>query len=311
MLEGVETPEEKESIAQWLDQLNMSEPMEQQELNEWTQRSKEELQKMIKSPSSSQSWTKNATWIASAAAILLFVSVALLMWFDNRQPAEKEQPTTIYAEYSTRSGQRKLLTLSDGSQIWLGNASKIRYPKDFQKDKREIFLEGQAFFDVSHDSTRPFYVHVGELDVKVLGTSFDVENYTADGEQTITVASGKVLVQPLHNDQQWILEKGGQVVYSLADKKGVKREVDLAVILGRKNGELVFRNETLATIVVQLERWYDVEIDLVSPVLKDKRLSLSVKDEALERVLSMLSVAGDFRFEIQGKKVTLYKRKGE
>lgn len=312
MLEGVEIHEEKELIARWLEQLHVSDQAEQQDLDKWTQRSKEELRKMITPPYSAKRWSKSITWIASAATILLFVSTSLLIWLYNTQPAKKNQQPLVYNEYRTVAGQRKLLTLSDGSRIWLGNASKVRYPANFSHDKRDVFLDGQAFFEVSPEAERPFHVHVGELDVKVLGTSFDVENYAADKEQMITVVSGKVSVQAKHkNNQYWILENRGQVVYNPIEKRGYKREVDVTEVVSRRNGELVLNNEALKSIAVELERWYGVEIEVVSPVLNSKRLSLSVKDEPLQRVLNMLSIAGDFRFEIQGKHIKLYKRKGD
>lgn len=311
MLEGVETLEEKGLIARWLEQLRVSDLAEQRDLDKWTQRSKQELQKMITPPSTAKRPAKNVAWIASAAAILLFVSTGLLIWFYNNQPAKKNLQPLVYNEYRTVAGQRKLLVLSDGSRIWLGNASKIRYPKDFQNNKRDVFLDGQAFFEVSPDAERPFHVHVGELDVKVLGTSFDVENYVTDKEQMITVVSGKVSVQAKHkNNQYWILENRGQVVYNPIEKRGYKREVDVADVVSRRNGELVLNNEALKSIAVELERWYGVEIEVVSPALNSKRLSLSVKDDPLQRVLNMLSIAGDFRFEIQGKHIKLYKERG-
>ena len=308
-IEGSASSDEQALLARWLEQLDIGDEMDKRMLAEWKIRSMAGLRKTMKSPTptSRKSRVRKLAWIASAAAVLLVAVTAILTRPYGDWPADKEQQAIVYSEYSTSAGQRKLLTLSDGSRVWLGNASKIRYPKDFQEDKREIVLEGQAFFEVTPDSARPFHVHAGELDIKVLGTSFDVKHYAGDEEQTVTVASGKVSVQPLHAGKQWILEKGRQVVYYPADKNGMVRAADLAVAISWKNGELVFRDDPLETIAVRLERWYGVKIAIASPTLNTKRLSLSVRDESLQRVLHMLAMAGGFRFEIDGSNVKIWK----
>ncbi|SEK27667.1 FecR family protein [Parapedobacter koreensis] len=309
VIEGTASPDEQALVARWLDQLDTDEGMDKQAAEEWKARSIAELRKAIKPPIPIQSRTRKFVWAASAAAVLLFAIATLIIRFYSQQPigVEAGSQVLVYTEHSTIAGQRKLLKLADGSRVWLGNVSTIRYPKDFQPDKREVFLEGQAFFEVSPDSIRPFLVHTDGLDVRVLGTSFNVKSYSNEGVQTVSVATGKVSVKPTNDRQEWMLEKGQQVSYHSATKKGVMQETDLSEALNWKDGELIFRDMPLEEIAMQLERWYGVTITIASPSVNNRQLSLSVKDEPLQAVLKMLSLAGDFHFEIRGNHVKIWK----
>ncbi len=306
MIEGTASPDEQELVARWLDQLDANIGMDKQQLDAWRTRSMADLQKTIKPPITIKSRTRNVVWATSAAAVLVCAITWWLAW-PHRQADQAEQLEATYVTHSTIAGQRKLLTLADGSRVWLGNASSIRYLKDFQPDRRELFLKGQAFFEVEPDTSRPFLVHTDELDIKVLGTSFNVKSYGDETAQMVTVATGKVSVMPSHHGQEWMLEKGEQVIYHAVYKTFIKQKTDLSVALSWKDGELIFRNEPLKAIAEQLERWYGVTIDIASPSITNKQLSLSIKDEPLQRVLKMLSLAGDFHVEIHGSHVKIWK----
>lgn len=307
MLGGAASPTEQELMVRWLNQLDIGGAMNKQALAEWQERSMAELQEGVKPSAPIRLRTRRFAWIVSAAAVLLFAIIAWLMGPYNNHSSGEVQHVNTYVEHSTAAGQRKLLTLADGSRVWLGNTSKIRYPENFQRHKREIFLDGQAFFEVKPDSTKPFFVHTGELDIKVLGTSFDVKHYPADAERTVTVATGKVWVKPIHDRQEWMLEKGERVSYRPAEKTGTTEEVDLSVVLSWRVGELIFRETPLEAIAVQLERWYGVEIEVGTHSLQTKQMSLSVKNEPLQTVLKMLSEAGNFKYKIQERNVKIWK----
>src|SRR5690606_5252260 len=108
-----------------------------------------------------------------------------------------------------------------------------------------------------------------------------------------------------HSQQAWALEKGQQVMYYPATKSGDLKAADLSVALSWKDGELIFRDKPLEEIRIQLERWYGVDIRITSDLLKNRKLSLSVKNEPLETVLKMLAIAGEFHFEIDEKTVNI------
>src|SRR5690606_25989826 len=120
--------------------------------------------------------------------------------------------------------------------------------------------------------------------------------------------SGKVSVKPTHDGGEWMLGKGEQVSYRPADKRATVSVADLPVALSWKDGELIFRETPLEAIAVQLERWYGVTIQVAPQALQTKQLSLSVKNEPLQTVLKMLSMAGDFDFEIKERNVKIWNK---
>lgn len=308
VLNGTASPDEQALVARWLDRLQLNENLDRMTLDNWRKRSMNEFRKSVLNPSPTtptRHWKRNYLQISVAAAVLLALAATAYLSRGVYSSADKPKQELAYTSHETTAGQRKLLTLADGSRVWLGNVSSVRYPKNFQTGKREVLLKGQAFFEIVPDATRPFLVRTDELDIRVLGTSFDVKSYPGDHEQTITVASGKVAVQPVQNKQQWIVESGQQVVYETATKSGGKRVADLAVMLAWKGGELVFKEQSLREIAIQLERWYGVEIEISSLSLGNKKLSLSVKDEPLEKVLNMLAMAGGFRIDMNGKHIKI------
>lgn len=307
VMDGTASPDEQALVARWLSGLDTGSAMDKRAAQEWQARSISELREAIRPPVRARSAARRLIWAASAAAVLLFAIGGWAILRYNQQPAETALQPVAYTEHSTTAGQRKLLTLSDGSRVWLGNASTIRYREHFETGKRELFLEGQAFFEVTRDSTRPFLVHTEGLVTKVLGTSFNIKSYRGESQQTVTVATGKVSVSPANDGQGWMLERGEQVTYHPAERTGIKQMTDLSVALSWKNGELIFRNDPLKEIARQLERWYGVSIEITSPSITDKEFSLSIKDEPLQRVLKMLALAGDFHAEINGTEVTIRK----
>lgn len=297
--------EEQELLAQWFAQLNMGAEISDEEIVAKKQQSFEHLRELVEPTKVlPRSRRQGFLWVwgSVAAAMVLAVSVLLL----NRESTTEipvEEPTVTYIEVSTVPGQRKLLVLSDSSQVWLSNASTIRYPKQFAGGKREVTVEGQAFFEITPDKEKPFSVRTGALDIQVLGTSFDVKSYAEDENQVITVATGKVAVRAPQAGGEWLMEKGDQVVYNQKQQRGVKGSADLEEVLSWKSGELVFRSTPLGDIAIQLERWYGVKIHIATAYLANKELNLSVKNEPLNKVLDMLARAGQFDFEIQDKTV--------
>ncbi|HEY0176676.1 MAG TPA: FecR family protein, partial [Pedobacter sp.] len=128
-------------------------------------------------------------WAAGiAAALLISLSIGYLSL---NKDLFKTDPV-YFARQITKAGEQKIITLTDGSRIILNNASKLTYPSVFSRNKREVYLSGEAFFDVKHDSSRPFLVHASHLKVQVLGTSFNIKSYQADHHTTVSVATGKV-----------------------------------------------------------------------------------------------------------------------
>lgn len=210
----------------------------------------------------------------------------------------------VWSESSALTAERKIVLMPDGSRITLNNASKIRYVKNFKGPKREIFLEGEAFFDVMPDKTRPFIVHTAQLDVTVLGTSFNIRHYPDDPEINVVVATGTVSI----NDQlqkSWTLTRGNILSYDSLTGIGMRSMADPHLYTAWQHGELIFQNEKLVDICKRLERWYGIPISIKNSTLREKRLSLREKNENLRTVMHMLELAGGLTAEIKDHEIII------
>ncbi|SOD15327.1 FecR family protein [Pedobacter xixiisoli] len=245
---------------------------------------------------------KLPTWFPLATAAMLTI-VAGTIWLIG-MPKKEQQ--LILEETITRAAERKIITLGDGSVITLNNDSRIKYPKVFSDTLREVYLEGEAFFDVAKNKYKPFVVKTGKLSIKVLGTSFNIKHYSADQNINVVVATGKVGVKAAGQHQTWLLTPGHQLLYDKLNASAVQNLVDPADYIAWQRSELIFKDERLEDICKRLERWYDVKITIRNAQLKNKRISLKQKNESLSTVLKMLGIVGDFKHQINGRAVEIW-----
>ena len=188
-------------------------------------------------------------------------------------------------------GQKSLLTLADGSRIYLNSASSISYPETFKADEREVVLSGEAFFEVTKDEKRPFIVRSGNITTRVLGTSFNVQAFNGK-DIHVTVASGTVQVESNKNPvgkafDYVILSPNEQVVYN-AGTGLVTKTVDSARFMAWKNQTLYFENSALEEVATQLERWYNVSIGFNNEKIKYCRITGQYKDMDVRSVLKSI-----------------------
>jgi len=241
--------------------------------------------------------------IKIAAVLLLICSTALLIYKGNNRKS-----IAIYHETSALAGEKKQITLSDGSVISINSESSIRYPEVFTGSTREIYLSGEAFFEISHDKQHPFIIKTERLKVKVLGTSFGVKAYHQDEEVEVAVATGKVGVisNSKSNNKVWTLTPGQQMNYNKSTGNFSRQQVSTTAIKNWQQNILEFNFETLENISVKLERVYGVTFIFKDKSLLKKRFQLKVKNEALSNIMKLLSISGDrFRYKIIGKQVII------
>lgn len=238
------------------------------------------------------------------AAVLLLVASGAVMTYRYQH---RTQPV-VYKEIATIAGEKKQITLPDGSVIWLNSVSSIRYPETFNGDVREVHLKGEAFFKVFHDRQHPFLVYTGKLKVQVLGTSFDVKAYNENHITKVSVATGKVgVVNPdTHNPKSYMLLPGDQLNCNSITGSFIKSRIDTADITGWQQNVLAFNFETLENISYELQRAYDVQFVFKNKALLKKQFKLKVKDESLVNILKLLSISGDrFKYRLTGKQVII------
>ncbi|MEN8156457.1 MAG: FecR domain-containing protein [Bacteroidota bacterium] len=200
-----------------------------------------------------------------------------------------------------RGGEYQL-TLSDGTKIWLNSESEIRYPVAFRGTKREVYLWGEAYFQVAENSKQPFIVHTMNTAVQVVGTSFNIRAYSDEVTTATTLVSGRVVVSQNENQQEYILEPGQQAV--TGEKETVVKAVEVAPYIAWKEGRILFEEHAIEAIFRDLSRWYDIDVEYRDPEVKDFRYSMEMQRyENLGEVLEILALTKRINFDMKDDKL--------
>ena len=203
--------------------------------------------------------SRNRNYIAAAAAsVLIAVGVASAYFFSSTESSSTQQTATEWVQQVNPNGKKARLKLSDGTIIVLNGGSVLHYPKSFAKNKREIRLQGEAYFSVSHDSLRPFTVQTGPLQTTVLGTEFNVSAYEAEALVRVSLLKGKVKVN--NASGQTVLSPGQQAVYNHSEKSLQTLTFNTENETAWKDGKLVFRDASFSVISKAVERAYGYKL---------------------------------------------------
>lgn len=306
--QGLITEEEKILIARWLAHLDVTEqltPAQLQAKEDLSQHSLKEhffpLQKPTAKVLRFGTYTRTI-----AASILVLFTTALILYVKDKEKLPVVQ--VAYKVVKTTTGQMKVITLTDGSEITLNNQSSLKYPTSFNGKTRTVFLSGEAFFKVAHNPAKPFKVHTEKLQIHVLGTSFDVRAYKDDKDVAVAVATGKVGVQSIaiKNKQTYTLLPGDQLTYNPKKEEFIKSAIDPLTANHWQEGVLIFKNQPLISITRELERHYKVKFQFVNKSLQNKELSLNVKNQRIAVVMKALSLSGSFNYKITGNDIKIW-----
>ncbi|MDR2274469.1 MAG: DUF4974 domain-containing protein [Sphingobacterium sp.] len=213
---------------------------------------------------------------------------------------EPKENGTEYNTLVVPKGHFYKLNLEDGSQVWVNANSQLKFPVKFDKNERRVVLEGEAYFEVSHEADRPFYVESKGNEVKVLGTHFNINAYNADVRTTLS--SGRVQVS--HSGEVLFLSPGEYA--DLVGGRLSKGKADLEHDLSWHNNQFYFKKETIVEIASTLSKWYDIQVKFKQDVALDKVYTGNFKrDVKLSEVLEMLTYVCNLKFELNGKELTI------
>lgn len=182
---------------------------------------------------------------------------------------------------------RAQFSLPDGTTGWLNSNSTISYKGNFI-NKRTVSLNGEAFFNVAKNPRKPFVVQTREVDVKVLGTKFNIASYLNENNVEVVLEEGKLVFTDKANDRSYTMKPNDLVVYSKKEKKYAITRVLSAKYTSWKEGKLVFRNDPVDVVVRRLERWFNVVIVNNVPASEDLRWRATFQDEDIEKVLDLM-----------------------
>ena len=205
-----------------------------------------------------------------------------------------------------RSGEYKLV-LADGTRVWLNSATELRYPVKFAGDTRQVFLKGEAYFEVAADREHPFIVVAPDINVNVVGTGFNVMAYPEEMEAAVTLVHGKVGVQTDHRQQ--ILQPDEQYVYQTTTRRGTVRKVDVSQYVDWKDGILNFDSMPLEELTRRLGRWYDVDFFFVAEELKTLKYSGAFKKyNDIRYVLNIIEEITNVQFVLNERTIVVNRK---
>lgn len=270
----------------------------------------------------SRSRASNRKVIAGVSTAVVVIAVALAVFLFEGLPRSSEAPEEKV--YTTQRGQRAVIQLRDGTEVRLNVDSRLVLPEDgFTGNRREVRLEGEAYFDVARDTTRPFRVSAPGASVRVLGTAFDLKAYPGEKETRVAVAEGKVSLQPERSDAQGsgaresegqefepqeevLLEARNLGIVSGSNVQEVHRGVDLSKELAWTEGSLVFRDAPLNEVAQKLSRWYDLHVETQVASSEVARLNATLDGKSPDQTIKAVAVALDLQYEREGEKVVFY-----
>ncbi len=245
------------------------------------------------------------------AAAIALVAGAGVLGARLRRPSIEPAPSTPVAmrEHVTPRGQRAVFNLPDGTHVVLSVASRLRVPADYGTGARDVYLDGEAYFEVTHDEPKPFSVHAASAVARDLGTRFGVRAYADESGMQVVVAEGEVGLRPAAGPQRdERLLTAGQL--GRVDPSGtvtVRTGVKLDRYLAWTDGRLVFDNTPLREALPQLGRWYDLDFTLGDSSLGTLPLTATFKNQPTADVLELLALTLGMRQERQAGTITFYR----
>lgn len=233
---------------------------------------------------------------------LLVYSLFLTSRISKSNLAEARQ--SVWKTVRSTTGMQTDFVLPDGSHVWLNSGSEFKYPVPFAADIRQVELKGEAFFDVTKDHAHPFLVHAGKLNIEVKGTRFNVISYEDEKSGELALESGSVRLfsgNYADNNTLATLIPGERAYLDISQNKLTVSKVDVSKYTAWKDGLLVFKNDRMDEVVLRLSRWFNVEIILQSPELKNYVYSATYRDETLSEILELLKISAPIKYTISDR----------
>jgi ferric-dicitrate binding protein FerR (iron transport regulator) len=276
-------------------------------------------------------FTRQRNKIFAGALLTALVVISSLLLYKKKEdkPIAINNLVVPKNEVVTKNGSNTQLKLPDGTLVWLNAGSKLDYSRINETGIREVYLTGEAFFDVVKNPTRPFIIHTSTIDLKVLGTAFNVKAYPDDKTVETSLVRGSVEIRVKNRPSEKYLLKPNQKLILMNEnliEKKVKEQrintVTVPVITIKKltyfNGEsnaietawiqnkLEFKDEPFADLAKRLGRWYDVTFEFMNKNLEEEPLNGAFENETLKQALDALKITTNFKYRIEDKKVIIY-----
>ncbi len=244
--------------------------------------------------------------IISGAAAVLFIGIItgilVSKYIQNDEPA--------FITVSAPQGSVSYLVLDDSTEVYLNAGTSMRYSPKSNKKKREVFLEGEAWFDVAKKENKPFVVHTAFYNVKVMGTQFNIKSYPTDKFVETTLEEGKIQLSSSENfklGESVIMKPGEQAQLNRESGKMVIKNVDTRLFTSWKENKLIFLNLNFSELVVLLERKYGIDIEVNDPEILKYHYTGTIKNESVLEVMELIKHTLPIQYKIEGQIIKVAK----
>ncbi len=251
--------------------------------------------------------SKVSTWLSRAAAILFVPLLGFVFYLlsDNVQKNQVTDLTVDSLEVIAPIGSRTVVQLSDGTVINLNYGSKIKYPRNFTGNTRAVTLSGEGYFNVAHNSEKPFIVKTGKLNVKALGTQFNVQSYPNDDIVSTTLAEGKVVIERITSDnlttQVGTMVPGQHVEYNSVTGKITSSKGSIYKYIAWTDGKLVFDNESISEVAKKLGMIFNVDIEVAEDA-RDLTYTVTFYNDPLFLILDLMTKTTPIVYKVLPRK---------
>lgn len=238
-------------------------------------------------------------YFSRAAAILLLPLILLSAYLLLQPQYDHYADGSEIREIYTKPGTRTQIELSDGTKVWLNDGTILRYPENFTGENREVFVDGEAYFEVESNPDNPFIVESPYLKTVVTGTHFNLNAYADDQFFEATLLEGKIHLES--GKQQIDLLQGEQIQYDALQNQIIRKKINTDYSVAWVNGQLMIYNERLEYAIKKLSRWYNVDIVITDEKIKDYEITFTLEDEKLEQSLDLISHALSIDYRIKNE----------
>lgn len=261
-------------------------------------------------------------WVAAAST---GVVLCLAAWW---WTSTKKNSIPVASEVTTRNGSRTSIQLADGTRVWLNAGSKLTYSKDFGKNDRSVTLSGEAFFDVAKQAGQPFVIHTTTMDIRVLGTQFNVRSYPEDKTTEASLITGSIEAIVKHTATRIVMKPSEKIVVlnqlpeatqrtavaspqeknmvTLSHVSYYAAQTSAITETSWMDNKLVFKDESFADLSQQMERFFGVNIKFENPQLQQLRFTGVFEQETVQQALNALQLTATFQYDIQQDSIIIH-----
>lgn len=240
-----------------------------------------------------------------AAAVILLIGLFNAFYFRSYLFNLSEEIT--YTEISVPRGQIKNILLPDSTLVFINSDTKLKYDSNFGKKNRQVYLEGEAYFDVTHNSRKPFIIHTSEYDVKVLGTAFNVSAYLCDNIHQTSLERGKIAIIDKTGKETVLKPNETYLLIRNKNQSKTYKVEDITKFSSWRNGEIYFRNQTFKNIAKELERTYNIHFCINNKEIENLRYTGKFSgNDSIQKILDILKLTTEFNYTLKNDTVKIY-----